>query len=107
MEGVLVTILPYISTSALPVVIVVIGCFYIYRKIGNDRKITKDERDKDSQELHDKVEKATWEISNIKNEQVLHRQLIEDFRTQLSTLTTEVAKLSVCIDNLRKFLEKK
>lgn len=107
METILATILPFISPAALPLVVVILGGIYIYRKIGNERKITKIERDNDSLALHDKVEKNSWEIQNIKDEQHLHRQLLEDFRTQLSLLNTEVAKLGVSIDNLTRTLEKK
>ena len=103
MAEILGIILPYVPANAVALVAVVI----VYLIIQSKRKNTKDERDKDSQLLHDKVEKTIWEIGTIKNEQVLHRQLLDDFRSQLSTLTTEVAKLGVCIDNLTKILEKK
>lgn len=81
MTELITAIVPYISTSALPVVVVVLGLFYIYRKIGNERKDTKIERDKDSENI-----KA--EIAVLKNE--LEQIKALDLSTKLAQISTDI-----------------
>ena len=81
MTELITAIVPYISTSAFPTVVVVLGLFYIYRKIGNERKDTKLERDKDSENI-----KA--EIAVLKNELEQIKSL--DFSTKLAAIQTDI-----------------
>ena len=66
MTELITAIVPYISTSALPTVVVVLGLFYIYRKIGNERKDTKIERDKDSENIKAEIAVLKNELENLK-----------------------------------------
>ena len=66
MTELITAIVPYISNTALPVVVVVLGLFYIYRKIGNERKDTKIERDKDSENLKAEIAVLKSELEQIK-----------------------------------------
>ena len=81
MTELITAIVPYISTSAFPTVVVVLGLFYIYRKIGNERKDTKIERDKDSENI-----KA--EIAVLKNELEQIKSL--DLSTKLAAIQTDI-----------------
>ena len=81
MTELITAIVPYISNTALPVVVVVLGLFYIYRKIGNERKDTKIERDKDSENI-----KA--EIAVLKNE--LEQIKALDLSTKLAQISTDI-----------------
>ena len=81
MTELITAIVPYISTSAFPTVVVVLGLFYIYRKIGNERKDTKLERDKDSENI-----KA--EIAVLKNELEQIKSL--DLSTKLAAIQTDI-----------------
>lgn len=100
-------ILPYISPAALPIVIVVIVCFYIYKKIDSDRQKTKLERDADSQELHDKFLKLEFDVANMKGEVGHHKDVLEDLRNQVNLLNINIVKLTVSLENLVNNLEKK
>lgn len=100
-------ILPFISPSALPLVIVILGGIYIYRKIGNERKETKVERDKDSQDIHDKILKLDFEVTNIKGNVGHHQEVLEDLRNQINVLNMNIVKLTVSMENLVKNLENK
>ena len=51
MEHIITAILASISPAALPIVVCVLGCCFIYLKIGKERKQTKDERDSQKDEL--------------------------------------------------------
>ena len=66
MTELVTAIVPYISPAALPTVVVVLGLFYIYRKIGNERKDTKLERDKDSENIKAEIAVLKNELDNLK-----------------------------------------
>ena len=66
MTELITAIVPYISPAAFPTVVVVLGLFYIYRKIGNERKVTKSERDTQHENLLARVMLLENEIQQIK-----------------------------------------
>lgn len=107
METLVTTVLPFISPAALPLVIVVVACFYIYRKIDNDRQKTKIERDADSQDLHDKILKMEFDVANMKGEVGHHKDVLEDLRNQVNLLNINIVKLTVSLESLVNNLEKK
>lgn len=92
MTELITAIVPYISPAAFPTVVVVLGLFYIYRKIGNERKDTKIERDKDSETI-----KA--EIAVLKNELEQIKSL--DLSTKLAQISTDINWIKL------KLMEKK
>jgi peptidoglycan hydrolase CwlO-like protein len=100
------TILPYISPTALPLVVVILGGLFIYKKIGNDRAKTKEIRDTDSQKIHDDILKLQFKVTEIDGRTVKHEQVIEDLREQINLLNTNVVRLSVVIEQLAERLEK-
>jgi len=96
----LISILPYIPQTAIPIVVVAIAYF----KINGDRKATKEIRDKDSLQLHDSVQKLTWENGRIKEDLSFLKTSIDDHQMQLSVLNTELAKVSTKLDNVIEML---
>lgn len=92
----LISILPYVPQYAIPIVIVAIA----YKKIDSDRQTTKERRDKDSLELHDSVQKLTWENGRIKEDVSFLKTGLDDHQMQLSVLNTELAKVSTKLDNV-------
>lgn len=106
MIEVISTILPYITPSALPIVLVVLGGLYIYKKIDGERSKTKEIRDTDSQKIHDDILKLQFKVTEIDGRTVKHEQIIEDLREQINLLNTNVVRLSVVIEQLAERLEK-
>lgn len=96
MTEIIGTVLPYIAPSALPVVVVTLGIYYIQSK----RKATKAERDSDSKDIHDTLLKHDFVITSLKDNMQLVQTVQEDIRTELNTLNTNVAKLGVVVENL-------
>lgn len=94
MEQMFNTLVSAIPETALPVVVVVIACFYIYRKIKSERKETKTERDKDSQEIHDKLMKHDFEIANIKGMINLHGNKLEQIERELNCMNSQLSELN-------------
>lgn len=107
MDTLVTTVLPFISPAALPLVVVIIACFYIYKKIDNDRQKTKVERDADSQDLHDKILKMEFDVTNMKGEVGHHNDVLEDLRNQVNILNINIVKLTVSLENLVNSMEKK
>lgn len=98
-------ILSLVPPSAIPIVIVILGLGYLYFKFGQekkDRAITKDIRDKDSQEIHDTLLRHTFQIDELKGHSVHHEQILDDVNKQLSLLNTNIVKLQVTIENMGK-----
>lgn len=65
-----------------------------------DRIRTKEERDRDSTELHDKVLKHDFMIAQLKDQQSLTATVVDDLRDQCATLNINIVKLDTNIANL-------
>ena len=92
MTELITAIVPYISPAAFPTVVVVLGLFYIYRKIGNERKDTKLERDKDSENIKAEIAVLKSELEQIK---------ALDLSTKLAQISTDINWIKL------KLMEKK
>lgn len=93
MEQLVPQVLPYIGSSALPLLIVVL--FYI--KIKNDRAKTKVERDEDSQKMHDDVLRLQFEMTSMKGVTDLHRETLRDLQKQMQIVVKELVELNCSI----------
>ena len=70
-----------------------------------DRIETKAARDKDSSELHDKVLKHDFMISQLKDAQSLQATVIDDLRDTCSTLNSNIVKLDTNVANLTEAIK--
>lgn len=70
-----------------------------------DRADTKAARDKDSQELHDKVLKHDFAISQLKDAQSLQATVVDDLRDQCSALNANIVKLDTNVANLTEAIK--
>ena len=107
MESILQLIVPTIPGAAWSVIILVLGGIYIYKKIEADRKVTKNERDKDSQDLHDKIMKHDWEINQIKSDNNHRDILLDDLRKQVEAVNQNLAVVATKLDNLVEVIKGK
>ena len=73
-------------------------------KIKSERIVTKAARDRDSQELHDTVQKLTWENARLKEDVQFMKSGLDDHQMQLSVLNTELAKVSTKLDSALEIL---
>lgn len=64
-----------------------------------DRAQVGARRDADSQELHDTVQKLTWENARLKEDMQFMKSGLDDHQMQLSVLNTELAKVSTKLDS--------
>lgn len=65
-----------------------------------DRTSVAARRDQDSIELHDAVQKATWEIGLLKDNAQHRDILIEDLQKQINTLNSTLAVTNVQLNTL-------
>lgn len=66
MESVLSQIIPLVAPAAWPLIIVILGCAFIYFKINLQRKATKETRDKDTDEMKTEIALLKNEVEQIK-----------------------------------------
>ena len=92
MTELITAIVPYISPAAFPTVVVVLGLFYIYRKIGNERKVTKSERDTQFDDLDKRI--MLLEQDN----KLLHSQL-DTIGTKLDKIIDQLSDIRVSLAN--------
>lgn len=103
--NILSQIIAAIPSNVLPLVVTVLGLFYIYRKIENQRTETKTERDSDSQNIHDTLLKHDFRLTELSGIVNLHRDKLESIDKQLVIVNQELVKLNVQVDLLVKALE--
>lgn len=70
-----------------------------------DRIETKTARDKDSLEVHDKILKHDFAISQLKDAQSLQATVIDDLRDTCSTLNSNIVKLDTNVANLTEAIK--
>lgn len=108
MEQIITSIITSLSPAALPLVVVIVAglyFFYKFKSLEQDRIITKQQRDTDSQEVHDKILKLefkTAELSGIVN---LHRDKLDQIERQLCTVNEQLIRLNMSVEHLSSSLK--
>ena len=74
-------------------------------RIRAERLSTKQERDNDSQAVHDSILKLQFEVTGLKDIASLHSEHIEDLNKQSATLNTTLAQVLVKLDNIFETLK--
>lgn len=108
MEAIINNLVSTLSPAALPLVVVIVAglyFFYKFKSIEHDRMNTKQQRDTDSQEVHDKILKLefkTAELSGIVN---LHRDKLDQIERQLCTVNEQLIRLNMSVEHLSASLK--
>ena len=92
MTDIVTTIVSAISPAALPIVVCVLGCCFIYLKIGKDRKITKTERDGQKDELDKRLTLVEHDVAFMKEQNQLFGQKLDKILEELTAIKVELAK---------------
>ena len=92
MEQLFTTIVSSLSPSALPIVVCVLGCVFIYFKIGKDRKQTKTERDNDKDELDKRLTLVEHDVAFMKEQHSLFADKLDRILDELTNIKVELAK---------------
>ena len=92
MEHIITAILASISPAALPIVVCVLGCCFIYLKIGKDRKQTKTERDNINEEFDLRLTLCEHDITFMKEQNQIFADKLDRILDELTAIKVELAK---------------
>ena len=92
MEHIITAILASISPAALPIVVCVLGCCFIYLKIGKDRKQTKTERDNINEAFDLRLTLCEHDVAFMKEQNALFGKKLDKILEELTAIKVELAK---------------
>ena len=92
MEHIITSVLSSLSPSALPIVVCVLGCVFIYFKIGKERKQTKTERDIEKDELDKRLTLVEHDVAFMKEQHSLFADKLDRILDELTNIKVELAK---------------
>ena len=92
MTDLIVPIISAISPTALPIVVCVLGCVFIYLKIGKDRKQTKEERDGQKDELDKRLTLVEHDVCYMKQQHALFADKLDRILDELTEIKVQLAK---------------
>ena len=91
MEHIVTAIISSISPAALPIVVCVLGCCFIYLKIGKDRKQTKEERDIQKDELDKRLTLVEHDVCYMKQQHALFADKLDRILDELCEIKVSLA----------------
>lgn len=92
MTDLIAPIITALSPSALPLVVCVLGCVYIYFKIQSQRKVTKEERDIQKDELDKRLTLVEHDVEFMKEQHQLFSSKLDRILDELTAIKVELAK---------------
>ena len=96
MEHIVTAIIAAIPSSALPLLVCVLscvlGCCFIYFKINSQRKVTKTERDNQTDELDKRLTLVEHDVAFMKEQNALFGQKLDKILEELTAIKVELAK---------------
>ena len=91
MTDIIVQIISSISPAALPLLVCVLGCCFIYMKIGKDRKQTKEERDSQKDELDKRLTLVEHDVAFMKEQHALFADKLDRILGELCEIKVSLA----------------
>ena len=92
MEHIVTTIIASISPAALPLLVCVLGCVFIYLKIQSQRKVTKTERDNLSESFDLRLTICEHDITFMKEQNQIFADKLDRILDELTAIKVELAK---------------
>ena len=92
MTDLILPIITALSPSALPLVVCVLGCVFIYLKIGKERKQTKSERDNINEEFDLRLTLCEHDIAFMKEQNQIFADKLDRILEELTAIKVELAK---------------
>ena len=108
MEQIITSIITTLSPAALPLVVVIVAGLYFFFKfksLEQDRMTTKQQRDTDSQEVHDKILKLEFKTTELAGIVNLHRDKLDQIERQLYTVNEQLIRLNMSVEHLSASLK--
>lgn len=92
MTELIVPIITALSPSALSLVVCVLGIAYIYWKIQSQRKVSKEERDNQKDELDKRITLVEHDVYYMKQQHALFADKLDRILDELTAIKVELAK---------------
>ena len=92
MSDIITAIIAVIPSSALPLLVCVLGCCFIYLKIQSQRKVTKEERDNQKDELDKRLTLVEHDVAFMKEQNQLFSSKLDRILDELTAIKVELAK---------------
>lgn len=92
MEHIITAIVSAISPAALPIVVCVLGCVFIYLKIQSQRKVSKEERDNISESFDLRLTICEHDITFMKEQNQVFADKLDRILDELTAIKVELAK---------------
>lgn len=92
MEHIVTAIVSAISPAALPIVVCVLGCCFIYFKIQSQRKVTKTERDNTNEEFDLRLTLCEHDIAFMKEQNQIFADKLDRILSELTEIKVSLAK---------------
>ena len=92
MEHIVTSIISAISPAALPIVVCVLGCCFIYLKIGKERKQTKTERDNTNEAFDLRLTLCEHDIAFMKEQEALFADKLDRILSELTEIKVSLAR---------------
>ena len=86
------SVISTISPAALPVVVCVCVCAFLYFKIGRDRKHTKEERDNINEEFDLRLTLCEHDITFMKQQNQIFADKLDRILSELTEIKVSLAK---------------
>ena len=109
MEKLLIELVGMVPPSSIALVVVIIvlailgGRLWLkFAEMQKDRSATKESRDKDSTEIHDKLLKHDFELANLKGIVTEHKNVLDDLRDQMNQLNINIVELTVVVKEMNR-----
>lgn len=92
MTDIVTAIIAAIPSSALPLLVCVLGCCFIYMKINSQRKVSKEERDSQKDELDKRLTLVEHDVAFMKEQNQLFSSKLDRILEELTAIKVELAK---------------
>lgn len=92
MEALIPQIIAAIPASAIPLVFVIVACWFIYWKINSQRKVTKTERDNAAEQMNTRVTLLEHDVQFMKEQNSIFGSKLDKILEELTNIKVELAK---------------
>ena len=92
MTDIVTAIIAAIPSSALPLLVCILGCCFIYLKIGKERKQTKTERDNINEEFDKRITLVEHDVCYMKEQNAAFSDKLDRILSELTQIKVELAK---------------
>ena len=96
MTDIVTAIIAAIPSSALPLLVCILGCVlgycFIYLKIQSQRKVTKEERDNQKDELDKRLTLVEHDVEFMKDQNALFADKLDRILSELTEIKVSLAK---------------